>query len=134
MSSSDDNEAWKKGGRPRNLDGPKQKSLDSRRSPSSLKKLMTQTEQDDLKVAKIITMGFGDFQQIPDWIVQQELFLHLASKFDLENNLIKDDVGSIEVNATIVERAIGLPSYGADFPEYDLDDIHTAALKLRGGL
>ncbi|MED6200993.1 hypothetical protein PIB30_090646, partial [Stylosanthes scabra] len=55
------------------------------------------------------------------------------SKFDLENNLIKDDVGSIEVNATIVERAIGLPSYGTDFPEYDPDDIHTAALKLRWG-
>ncbi|MED6149324.1 hypothetical protein PIB30_061277 [Stylosanthes scabra] len=131
MPSSDDNEEWKKGGRPRNPDGPKQKSLDSRCSPSGLKKLITQIEQDDLKVAEIITMGFGDFQQFPHWIVQQELFLHLASKFDLENNLIKDDVGSIEVNATIVERAIGLPSYGTNFPEYDPDDIHTAALKLR---
>ncbi|MED6150360.1 hypothetical protein PIB30_071536 [Stylosanthes scabra] len=86
MASSNDNEAWKKGGRPRNPD---------------------------------------------DWIVQQELFLHLASKFDLENNLIKDDVGNIEVNTVAIERATGLPSYGANFPEYDPDDIHTAALKLK---
>ncbi|MED6141568.1 hypothetical protein PIB30_104758 [Stylosanthes scabra] len=111
MPSSDNNEAWKKEGRLRNPDSPKQKSLDSRCSPSDLKKLITQIEQDDLK----------------------ELFLHLASKFDLENNLIKDDVGSIEVNATIVERAIGLPSYGTGFPEYNPDDIHIAVLKLRWG-
>ncbi|MED6126277.1 hypothetical protein PIB30_076825 [Stylosanthes scabra] len=91
-------------------------------------------QEDELKVAEIVTMGFGDFQQIPNWIVQQELFLHIASKFDLDNNLIKNDVGNIEVNAAIIERAIGLPSYGADFPEYEPDDIHTAALKLRWGL
>ncbi|MED6113221.1 hypothetical protein PIB30_068816 [Stylosanthes scabra] len=123
----------KKGGRPRNLDGPKLKSLDSRCSSSGLNKIMTQIQQDDLKVAEIITMGFGDFQQISDWIVQQELFLHLASKFELENNLIKDDVGNIEVNVAVIEYATGLPSYGADFPEYDPDDIHTTALKLRWG-
>ncbi|MED6210503.1 hypothetical protein PIB30_064694 [Stylosanthes scabra] len=133
MASSKDNEAWKKGGRPRNPDGPKLKSLDSRCSPSGLNKIMTQLQQDDLKVAEIITMGFGDFQQNPDWIVQQELFLHIASKFDLNNNLIKDDVGNIEVNAAVIERATGLPSYGADFQEYEPDDIHTAALKLRWG-
>ncbi|MED6126663.1 hypothetical protein PIB30_080578, partial [Stylosanthes scabra] len=75
---------------------------------------MTQLQEDELKVAEIVTMGFGDFQQIPNWIVQQELFLHIASKFDLDNNLIKDDVG-------------------ADFPDYEPDDIHTAALKLRWG-
>ncbi|MED6197917.1 hypothetical protein PIB30_061299 [Stylosanthes scabra] len=102
MASSNDNEAWKKGGRPRNPYGPKLKSLDSRCSPSGLNKIMTQIQQDDLK-------------------------------FDLENNLIKDDVGNIEVNAAVIKRAIGLPSYGADFPEYELDDIHTAALKLRWG-
>ncbi|MED6153196.1 hypothetical protein PIB30_099359, partial [Stylosanthes scabra] len=128
MAFSNDNEAWKKGGRPRNPDGPKLKSLDSRCSPSGLNKIMTQIQQDDLKVTEIITMGFGDFQQIQDWIVQQELFLHLASKFDLENNLIKDDVGNIEVNAAVIERTTGLPSY-----EYEPDDIHTAALKLRWG-
>ncbi|MED6186589.1 hypothetical protein PIB30_068167 [Stylosanthes scabra] len=81
--------AWKEGGRPRNPDGPKLKSLDSRCSPSN--KIITQIQQDDLKVAEIITMGF-------------------------ENNLIKDDVGNIEVNAAVIERTTGLSSYGADFP------------------
>ncbi|MED6223294.1 hypothetical protein PIB30_072623 [Stylosanthes scabra] len=113
MPSSDDKEAWKKGGRPKNPDGPKPKSLDSRCSPLSLKKIMIEIEQDNLKMA-------------------EELFLHLASRFDLENNLIKDDVGSIELDASVVERATGL--HGTDFPEYDHDDIHTAALKLRWGL
>ncbi|MED6177461.1 hypothetical protein PIB30_098327 [Stylosanthes scabra] len=111
MASSKDNDAWKKGGRPRNPDGPKLKSLDSRCSPSGLNKIMKQLQEDELKVAEIVTMGFGDFQQISYWIVQQELFLHIASKFDLDNNLIKDDVGNIEVNAAIIERATGLPSY-----------------------
>ncbi|MED6136915.1 hypothetical protein PIB30_060179 [Stylosanthes scabra] len=133
MPSSNDKEAWKKGGRPKNPDGPKLKSLDSRCSPSGLKKIMIEIEQDNLKMAEVINMGFHDFQHIPDWFVKQELFLHLASRFDLENNLIKDDVGSIEVDVSVVERSIGLPSYGANFLEYDPDDIHTAALKLRWG-
>ncbi|MED6161386.1 hypothetical protein PIB30_060285 [Stylosanthes scabra] len=57
-------------------------------------------------------MGFGNFQHIPEWIVNQEIYTYLASKFDLENNVIKDDVANIEINAEIVERALGLPSCG----------------------
>ncbi|MED6175765.1 hypothetical protein PIB30_081429 [Stylosanthes scabra] len=111
MSSSSDNEAWKKGGRPKNPGGPKQKSLDSICSPSAINKLITELKEDNMKIAEVIAMGFGDLQDIPDWIVQQELYLYLASKFDLDNNLIKDDIDSIEVNVAIVERAIGLLSY-----------------------
>ncbi|MED6121450.1 hypothetical protein PIB30_030168 [Stylosanthes scabra] len=134
MSSSDDNEAWKKGGRPKNHYGPKPKSLDSRCSPSGFSQIMKEIEQNNLKMAEVINMGFRDLQHMPNWTIKQELFLHLASRFDLENNLIKDDVGTIEVDASVIERAIGLRSYGDDFPDYDPKDIRIAALKLRWGL
>ncbi|MED6111419.1 hypothetical protein PIB30_052161 [Stylosanthes scabra] len=59
-------------------------------------------------------MGFRDLQHMPNWTVKQGLFLRLASRFDLENNLIKDDVGTIEVDASVIGRAIGLRSYVLD--------------------
>ncbi|MED6193515.1 hypothetical protein PIB30_020317 [Stylosanthes scabra] len=65
-------------------------------------------------MAKVIDMGFRDLQHMPDWIVKQELVLHLASRFDLENNLIRDDVGMIEVDVSVVERTTGLPSCDYD--------------------
>ncbi|MED6180079.1 hypothetical protein PIB30_006891 [Stylosanthes scabra] len=134
MSSSvNDNEDWKKGGRPRNPNGPKDKSLDSRCSPSSFSKIMQEIGEKDLKMAEVIAMGFRDLEDMPNWTVKQELFLHLASKFDLENNLIRDDVGMIDVNASVIERAIGLPSYGYDFPDYAPANNRFAALKLRWG-
>ncbi|MED6145362.1 hypothetical protein PIB30_024408, partial [Stylosanthes scabra] len=84
-------------------------------------------------MAEVIAMGFPDLEDMPNWTVKQELFLHLASKFDLENNLIRDDVGMINVNASVIERAIRLPSYGYDFPDYAPANNRFAALKLRWG-
>ncbi|MED6222321.1 hypothetical protein PIB30_063215 [Stylosanthes scabra] len=104
-SSSNDNEDWKKRGRPRNPDGPKEKSLDSRCSPSGFSKIMQEIGENDLKMAE----------------------------FDLENNLIRDDVGMIDVNASVIECVIGLPSYGYDFPDYAAANNSIAALKLRWG-
>ncbi|MED6206242.1 hypothetical protein PIB30_024834 [Stylosanthes scabra] len=92
MISSYDNEAWKKGGRPKNHYGPKPKSLDSRCSPSDFSQIMKEIEQNNLKMAEVIDMWFRDLQHMPNWTVKQGLLLHLASRFDLENNLIKDDV------------------------------------------
>ncbi|MED6169826.1 hypothetical protein PIB30_024944 [Stylosanthes scabra] len=132
-SSSNDNEDWKKGGRRRNPNSPKEKSLDSRCSPSDFSKIMQEIGENDLQMAEVIAMGFRDLEDMPNWTVKQEFFLHLASRFDLENNLIKDDVGMIDVNASVSERAIGLPLYGIDFPDYDPGNIRTAALKLRWG-
>ncbi|MED6158850.1 hypothetical protein PIB30_036764 [Stylosanthes scabra] len=134
MISSYDNEGWKKGGRPKNHYGTKPKSLDSRCSPSGFSQIMKEIEQNNLKMAEVIDMGFRDLQHKPNWTVKQGLFLHLASRFDLENNLIKDDVGTIEVDASVIERAIRLRSYGDDFPNYYPKDILIAALKLRWGL
>ncbi|MED6208946.1 hypothetical protein PIB30_049841 [Stylosanthes scabra] len=57
--------------------------------------------------------------------------MYLATKFDLENNVIKDDVANIEINAEIVECALGLPSCGDEFPEYYPDDSEYEALKSR---
>ncbi|MED6222489.1 hypothetical protein PIB30_064945 [Stylosanthes scabra] len=48
-----------KGGRPKNPDGPKQKSLYARCSPLGIKNLMTKIEEDNMKMAEVITMGFG---------------------------------------------------------------------------
>ncbi|MED6170243.1 hypothetical protein PIB30_028976 [Stylosanthes scabra] len=84
-------------------------------------------------MAEVIAMGFRDLEDMPNWTVKQELFLHLGSKFDLENNLIRDDVSMIDVNASVIERAIGLPSYGYDFPDYAPANNRFAALKLRWG-
>ncbi|MED6197806.1 hypothetical protein PIB30_060199 [Stylosanthes scabra] len=57
----------------------------------------------------------------------------LATKFDLENSVIKDDVANIEINAKIVERALRLPSCGDEFSEYYPDDSEYEALKSRWG-
>ncbi|MED6214696.1 hypothetical protein PIB30_105762, partial [Stylosanthes scabra] len=132
-SSSNDNKDWKKGGRPRNPNGPKEKSLDSRCSPSGFSKIMQEIGEKDLKMAEVIAMGFRDLEDMPNWTVKQDFFFHLASKFDLENNLIRDDVGMIDVYASIIERTIGLPSYGYDFPDYAPANNHFAALKLKWG-
>ncbi|MED6165957.1 hypothetical protein PIB30_104572, partial [Stylosanthes scabra] len=59
--------------------------------------------------------------------------MYLATKFDLENNVIKDDVANIEINVEIVERALGLPSCGDEFPEYYPNDSENEALKSRWG-
>ncbi|MED6133716.1 hypothetical protein PIB30_030689 [Stylosanthes scabra] len=110
MSSSSDDEACKKRRKPKNKDGPKNKSADSRCSPTGINKLMTAIIKDNARMAEVETMGFGNLQYIPEWIVNQEIYTYLASKFDLDNNVIKDDVANIEINAEIVERALGLPS------------------------
>ncbi|MED6125207.1 hypothetical protein PIB30_066494 [Stylosanthes scabra] len=60
-------------------------------------------------MTEVDAMGFANFQHIPEWIVNQEIYMYLATKFDLENNVIKDDVANIEINAEIVEHALGLP-------------------------
>ncbi|MED6109202.1 hypothetical protein PIB30_031304 [Stylosanthes scabra] len=82
---------------------------------------------------EVEAMGFADFQYIPEWTVNQEIYTYLATKFDVENNLIKDDVANIEINAEIVERALRLPSGGDDFPDYNLKDLEYKALKSRCG-
>ncbi|MED6149060.1 hypothetical protein PIB30_058918 [Stylosanthes scabra] len=61
-------------------------------------------------MAEVEAMGFHSLQHILEWIVNQEIYTYLASKFDLDNNVIKDDVANIEINAEIVERALRLPS------------------------
>ncbi|MED6175047.1 hypothetical protein PIB30_074834 [Stylosanthes scabra] len=80
-------------------------------------------------MAEVEAMGFGNLQYISEWIVNQEIYTYLALKFDLDNNVIKDDVANIEINAEIVERALGLPSSGDEFPEYCPTDSDYEALK-----
>ncbi|MED6107668.1 hypothetical protein PIB30_016287 [Stylosanthes scabra] len=80
-------------------------------------------------MTEVEVMGFANFQHIPEWIVNQEIYMYLVTKFDFENNLIKDDVANIEINVEIVERALGLPSGGDEFPEYYPDDLEYEALK-----
>ncbi|MED6139294.1 hypothetical protein PIB30_082423, partial [Stylosanthes scabra] len=108
MSSSSDDEACKKGRKPKNQDGPKKKGVDSRCSPSRINKIMISIINDNERMAEVDAMGFANFQHILEWIVNQEIYMYLATKFDLENNVIKDDVANIEINAEIVERALGL--------------------------
>ncbi|MED6137092.1 hypothetical protein PIB30_061747 [Stylosanthes scabra] len=67
-------------------------------------------------MAEVEAMGFGSLQHILEWIVNQEIYTYLASKFDLDNNVIKDDVANVEINAEIVERALRLPSCGISKP------------------
>ncbi|MED6153946.1 hypothetical protein PIB30_107131 [Stylosanthes scabra] len=133
MSSSSDDEACKKGRKSKNQDGPKKKGLDSRCSPLGINKIMTSIINDNARMAKVDAMGFASLQYIPEWIVNQEIYMYLATKFDVENNVIKDDVANIEINAGIVERALGLPSCGDEFPEYYPDDSEYEALKSRWG-
>ncbi|MED6180421.1 hypothetical protein PIB30_010051 [Stylosanthes scabra] len=109
---------------------PKKKGADSRCSPSAINKIMTSIIKDNARMAEVDAMGFANFQHIPEWTVNQEIYTYLATKFDVENNLIKDDVANIEINAEIVECALGLPS-GDDFPEYDPKDLEYKALQSR---
>ncbi|MED6167261.1 hypothetical protein PIB30_001157 [Stylosanthes scabra] len=60
-------------------------------------------KKDNVRMVEVEAMRFSDLQHIANRIVQQELYMHLASNFDLDNNLIKHDIDNIEVNATIVE-------------------------------
>ncbi|MED6159976.1 hypothetical protein PIB30_047212 [Stylosanthes scabra] len=133
MSSSSDDEARKKGRKSKNQHGPKKKGVDSRCSPSGINKIMTSIINDNARMAEVDAMGFASLQYIPEWIVNQEIYMYLATKFDVENNVIKDDVANIEINAEIVERALGLPSCGDEFSEYYPDGSEYEALKSRWG-
>ncbi|MED6219554.1 hypothetical protein PIB30_036804 [Stylosanthes scabra] len=129
MPSSSDDKACKKRRKPKNKDSPKKKSADSKCSPTGINKLITVIIKDNARMAEVEAMDFGNLQYIPEWIVNQEICMYLASKFDLDNNVIKDDVANIEINAEIVERALGLPSSGDEFPEYFPTNSDYEALK-----
>ncbi|MED6168732.1 hypothetical protein PIB30_014195 [Stylosanthes scabra] len=99
--------------------GPKQKSLDSRCSPSFINDIFVALEKKNIKLDEIDTMGFGGLKHIPKWSVDQESYFYLAKNFNLTSNYIRIDVDDIVVNVALIGCALDLPSYGLEFPTLD---------------
>ncbi|XLU64562.1 hypothetical protein S245_023771, partial [Arachis hypogaea] len=89
------------------------KTLVSRCSPCCVASVMKQLDSGTgrEKLMEVQNMGLGWLQYVPEWAVNQDMMVALASSYNRDENSLIVGTRKIPISVELIARCFGLPNH-----------------------